>query len=254
MRRSGRFWLMVIAMSVIAADGGASEILYDQLEADVLRGAFADGVPGQIWNQRVADDFTLTDAAILDGVWFAGGDENFMTSELDNVSSFVVVLYEDDGGLPGTALYTEEVPLEEVTLEYLGLNQLGGETYEFHLDFAGVPVGPGTYWCSVGAVQIDPGGEGLLWNFTADIFNNLSATERPFGTGYLQTPFDYSMAILGSRACVGDVDGDGAVGFGDILAVLGAWGPCGDCPEDVDGDGVVGFSEILTILGAWGDC
>lgn len=56
------------------------------------------------------------------------------------------------------------------------------------------------------------------------------------------------------QLCAEDVDGDGAVGFSDILAVLGAWGPCGGCPEDIDGDGVVGFAEILRILGAWGGC
>ena len=55
--------------------------------------------------------------------------------------------------------------------------------------------------------------------------------------------------------CEGDVDGDGAVSFGDILMVLNAWGPCGStCPEDLDADGLVGFSEILFLLNAFGDC
>lgn len=55
--------------------------------------------------------------------------------------------------------------------------------------------------------------------------------------------------------CPADVDGDGAAGFGDILAVLAAWGPCeGDCLADVDGDGMVGFSDVLTILSTWGAC
>jgi hypothetical protein len=48
-----------------------------------------------------------------------------------------------------------------------------------------------------------------------------------------------------------DVNCDGVVNFGDILAVIGAWGPCDNCPEDIDGDGVVGFAEILAIIGAW---
>ena len=27
-----------------------------------------------------------------------------------------------------------------------------------------------------------------------------------------------------------DVDGDGTVGFGDVLAILSNWGPCDDTP------------------------
>ncbi len=49
----------------------------------------------------------------------------------------------------------------------------------------------------------------------------------------------------------GDVDGDGVVGFGDLLAVLGAWGPCSGCPEDLDGDGAVGLPDLLIVLSGW---
>ena len=54
--------------------------------------------------------------------------------------------------------------------------------------------------------------------------------------------------------CVEDLDGDGVVGFGDILRILSAWGPCKACPEDIDENGDVGFSDLLLVLGAWGDC
>ncbi len=51
-----------------------------------------------------------------------------------------------------------------------------------------------------------------------------------------------------------DVDGDGSVGFGDLLAVLAAFGPCDDppCPEDVDDSGAIGFDDVLAVLSAWG--
>lgn len=48
-----------------------------------------------------------------------------------------------------------------------------------------------------------------------------------------------------------DVDGDGVVGFDDLLAVLGAWGPCAGCPEDVDGNGDVGLPDLLAVLAAF---
>ncbi len=58
-----------------------------------------------------------------------------------------------------------------------------------------------------------------------------------------------------ASCCPADLDDSGAVDFGDILAVLSAWGPCeGDCPEDLDYSGDVGFSDLLIVLGSWGPC
>ncbi len=54
-----------------------------------------------------------------------------------------------------------------------------------------------------------------------------------------------------SGAIPGDANGDGVVDFGDILAILAAWGPCGQCPEDVNGDGAVNFADLLVVLGNW---
>ena len=33
--------------------------------------------------------------------------------------------------------------------------------------------------------------------------------------------------------------------------VLEAWGVCGACPEDIDGDGEVGFRDLLILLFSW---
>ncbi|MHC5113546.1 MAG: S8 family serine peptidase [Planctomycetota bacterium] len=54
--------------------------------------------------------------------------------------------------------------------------------------------------------------------------------------------------------CLADLDGSGDVGFGDILNIIGAWGPCPACPQDLDGSGDVGFGDILAVIGAWGPC
>ena len=53
--------------------------------------------------------------------------------------------------------------------------------------------------------------------------------------------------------CVEDLDNSGAVDFGDILAILSAWGNAGG-PEDLDGSGFVDFGDLLVVLGAWGPC
>ncbi|MHC5113289.1 MAG: choice-of-anchor B family protein [Planctomycetota bacterium] len=59
--------------------------------------------------------------------------------------------------------------------------------------------------------------------------------------------------------CVGanpaDINEDGNVDFGDILAAIGAWGPCpappAECPADVDGSGAVDFGDILQVIANW---
>ena len=56
------------------------------------------------------------------------------------------------------------------------------------------------------------------------------------------------------EACIADLDGDGNVGFGDLLELLSFWGPCPDCPQDLDGSGEVGFGDLLFLLSAWGLC
>jgi len=53
-------------------------------------------------------------------------------------------------------------------------------------------------------------------------------------------------------SCDADLDGDGAVGSGDLGALLAAWGQAG--PADLDGDGTVGSGDLGALLAAWGPC
>ncbi|MCP3980352.1 MAG: hypothetical protein GY716_13700 [bacterium] len=48
-----------------------------------------------------------------------------------------------------------------------------------------------------------------------------------------------------------DLNQDGAVGFADMLQVIGAWGSCGVCPADLNADGEVGFADILVVIANW---
>ena len=57
--------------------------------------------------------------------------------------------------------------------------------------------------------------------------------------------------------CPWDLDCNGSVGVGDLLILLGVWGPCppkGGCPADFDDSGDVGVSDFLELLGNWGPC
>ncbi|MHC5113429.1 MAG: DUF2341 domain-containing protein [Planctomycetota bacterium] len=68
---------------------------------------------------------------------------------------------------------------------------------------------------------------------------------------FISEPFFVEIDI----ACPADIDGSGDVGFGDILQVIGNWGPCPpECPQDLSGNGAVDFADILVIIGSWGPC
>lgn len=60
---------------------------------------------------------------------------------------------------------------------------------------------------------------------------------------------DGSLGVI--EAPDADLNQDGVVDGADLTQVLGAWGPCGGCPEDLNGDGLVDGAEITIILGAW---
>lgn len=55
-------------------------------------------------------------------------------------------------------------------------------------------------------------------------------------------------------ACTGDIDGDNDVNVIDLLALIGAWGPCDTCTEDLDANGTVDVIDLLALIGAWGAC
>lgn len=55
--------------------------------------------------------------------------------------------------------------------------------------------------------------------------------------------------------CPEDLTNDGVVDVSDLLALLGAWGPCNQpCPADINGDGTVDVSDLLLLFSAWGQC
>ena len=56
------------------------------------------------------------------------------------------------------------------------------------------------------------------------------------------------------QSCAEDITGDAQVNVNDLLDLLAAWGPCGDCDADLTGDGQVNVNDLLDLLAAWGPC
>lgn len=62
----------------------------------------------------------------------------------------------------------------------------------------------------------------------------------------------------GGKAIPADITGDGIVNFGDLLAVINAWGACpvppAPCPGDIappNGDGTVNVLDLLSVINNW---
>jgi len=58
--------------------------------------------------------------------------------------------------------------------------------------------------------------------------------------------------VADSNGIPEDLDGDGSVGIGDVLVVLGDWGNCMCCSSDLNGDGEVNISDLLALIAVWG--
>ena len=64
----------------------------------------------------------------------------------------------------------------------------------------------------------------------------------------------YVTDMGGQSGCMGDLDGDGAVGGADLGLLLTEWGCVKACAADLDGDGTVGGSDLGLMMTAWGPC
>ena len=78
------------------------------------------------------------------------------------------------------------------------------------------------------------------------------ATQLNLGS-YVTAEFLLDLWDEDYECCPGDLDGNAAVDFTDLLSVLGAFGST-DPEADANGDGAVEFADILFLLARWGPC
>lgn len=68
-------------------------------------------------------------------------------------------------------------------------------------------------------------------------------------------PTDASDFTTLPTECIGDVDGDGEIGFTDQVTILSQIGQeCNLCPFDLDCDGEVTFQDLLLVQASFGPC
>jgi hypothetical protein len=108
--------------------------------------------------QRIADDFTFTEATGVNGIQFVGG---FFQGSNPEPENFQLRFFTDDGGQPGEVIGS---PIAlTTTRQDTGFDWDNGDLAPMALllfggTFAPVDFGPGTYWFSVLATT-PPGGD-----------------------------------------------------------------------------------------------
>ena len=79
-----------------------------------------------------------------------------------------------------------------------------------------------------------------------------------FTVAYFSGPLGPSDGLVDDvrvfQLCPGDFGENGAIDFGDVVALVAAWGFCAGCPEDLDGDFVVDFDHLVALLSDFGPC
>jgi len=224
------------------SDNGESSAGWSVTNQDLLAGAWARGVPagtglrgdppsdadgsGSCWTTGLGldDDLDGGPTILLSPIFSAEG-------LVDPVLSWQRWFTCDDAG------NSEQ---EQMTTE---LSNNGGASWTI-VDVGGSV----TQWRSV-VVAIED-----VMTPTAQMRLRFTATDQPNNS---VTEAAIDAIRLTATTCTdpdvpGDVNGDGEVGFDDLLAILSAWGPCGaPCDEDLNGDGEVGFDDVLEVLANW---
>lgn len=213
----------------------------------------------------------VNDASLTDGAWDRGvpaglGDRGDPTVDGDGsgaawLTDNVEGNSDVDGGptsLISTTIDLSDAGAAEIAYDWWFTND------DFDIDRLTVDVSDddGASWVAVHSWENAFGWQDASFAvqdyvaLTATVRVRFSATDQPNDSvteagidGLVVTKF-----TCGADPCPADVDGSGDVGFGDLVAVLAAWGPCVDCPEDVNGDDEVGFDDLVAVLAAWGPC
>jgi hypothetical protein len=169
-----------------------------------------------------------------------------------------------------------EVPVGDASVSAVGFKDIdynSGELYD-NTDWSS-SINAGTVNWNGATYATNPNGNALRWGTMYNFSLTTTAAPvdgevqlglfKPGGPDYfsMATRVPSAEAIdpcdLPLGVCPEDVDGDNVVAVGDLLAVVGDFGECGDGTYrpagDVDGDCCITVSDLLQIVNAWGnDC
>ncbi len=252
---------ILIATSGAPAPNG--EVARDPLNARSLA-TWRDQSNENLQGRLVADDGTLASGPILISAEFAESGRAAAVAHDAANGRFLVVFgvfqenrilgqFVDDEGAPAGPSFTiadglvsrpaPTMAFSPATGAYVVTFSDGGQVHAI------VVTADGTV-CDTVTLDSDTFGiPAIVHNPVRDDFFLAWVDDRNFGEGEQ----DIFAQVLTFAGCPEDLNGSGAVDFGDIVAILAVWGSEGG-PEDLDGSGVVDFGDLLRVLRAWGPC
>ncbi len=124
-------------------------------------------------------------------------------------------------------------------------------------------LGPFAGWFNTnpgnGQGKADADGRVLIGHFVVDAgatatlkVTTISVSWQKNGNPLMQSTF--GLQSFDYSCCIGDLDGNGSVGGGDLGLLLADWGPCVGCPTDINCDGLVDGTDLGLLLAGWGAC
>lgn len=237
------------------------QIAYEQLPAGSGQGVRSDGeIANPNFFQRIADNFVLAAPALVTGVEWWGGSENFSAPDLSNITGFRISFYVNGpGGIPvEPPMFTQVIPIASVVAtpscsDFL----LGG--YEYHMAAqlsapVALPSGV-TLWIHIGAQLQAFNLDSMLWS-ESNAGNNQYAADSAPNDGIWQGPiasplgdFAYRLRTSATPPCnAADANCDGSFTAADLSSFVNAMltigTACSPCAGDVNGDGVADGKDV----------
>ncbi len=262
-RNTGREWVQEVKLT--ASDGA----FHDQLGVSVsisgdvaLAGAhwespndlvvagsaYAFRYDGEQWSEEqkiiasdaeVSDFFGISVSVVGDHAVIGAFRDDDACPESPNCDSGSAYVFQYDG-----AQWIEKAKL------------VPADTFNFDQFGFGVDIGADAI--VVGAIEDDDGGldsgSAYIFRGLADCNTNDELDFCDIADGVSDDANDNDVPDE-CETLLGDLDGDGDVDATDLIALLGAWGPCddcADCPADLDDDCSVGTGDLIILLGNWG--
>lgn len=204
------FGVFGVVMAMGVGVSARAEVIYSQPNDQPSRPSlFSDGVAGQFFSQRMADNFTASASATMTGLRWWGGSQNFQFRDLTNMTAFVVRIYEDGGGVPDAEIFNQTFAKSDTGPAATGFLLSGQGIQYAHTVELSSPVmltGGMSYWVSVGAILDQPSGDAWVWCHSS-VGDGVNASDFFTGGQYVTfTSGDMAFEVLGA------VPGPGSAG------------------------------------------
>lgn len=198
------------------------------------RSFISDGVSGQFFNRRQADNVRVSGSGQITSIRWWGAIAPFGgVFDLSNVAAYRVQIFSDGGGFPNSIaapVYDQQFNIADTNPRQTGFNSSGDNAPQFeHTVELPTPFSLSSgsdFWITIGAVNTNPGGPGWRWSSSLN-GDFVTAQQTPFGGDW--TVFDPSGA---NYSVVFNPPADGAICT-----------PSGDC--------VIGTAEQAFTMGGF---